>query len=170
MHIGGADYLVTKDMLTFNTKTVIVQEEKFTPSVIEPSFGIGRLVYCVLEHAFRMRDAKRTYLLLPPRIAPVKCSLLSVISNSTYTKQLKEIKKALTVRGISCKVDDGNASIGKRYARTDELAIPFAITVDNLTLEKDSPSYQTVTLREVQTLKQVRLSISALVDLMAPLT
>lgn len=54
--------------------------------MIEPSFGIGRLVYVVLEHAFRMRDAKRTYLLLPPRIAPVKCSLLSVISNPTYGK------------------------------------------------------------------------------------
>lgn len=44
-------------------------------------------------------------------------------------------------RGISCKVDDGNATIGKRYARTDELAIPFAITVDSVTLDPNSPSY-----------------------------
>lgn len=51
------------------------------------------------------------------------------------------MKKELVKRGISCKVDDGNATIGKRYARTDELAIPFAITVDSLTLDPNSPSY-----------------------------
>lgn len=95
----------------------------------------------MLEHAFRARDAKRTYLLLPPKIAPVKCSLLSVISNNEYSQQLKTMKKELTKRMISCKVDDGNATIGKRYARTDELAIPFAITVDNLTLDTSSPSH-----------------------------
>ena len=55
-----------------------VQEEKFVPSVIEPSFGIGRILFSVFEHSFKMRDEKRTYLSLPPRIAPVKCSILTV--------------------------------------------------------------------------------------------
>ncbi len=55
-----------------------VQEEKFVPSVIEPSFGIGRVLYSIFEHCFRMRDEKRTYLDIPPRIAPVKCSILTV--------------------------------------------------------------------------------------------
>jgi glycyl-tRNA synthetase len=54
---------------------------------------------------------------------------------------LNIIKKQLTSRGISCKVDDGNATIGKRYARTDELAIPFAITVDSLTCEEGNAEY-----------------------------
>lgn len=80
------------------------------------------------------------------------------------------MKKELVKRMISCKVDDGNATIGKRYARTDELAIPFAITVDNLTLDSNSPSHQTVTLREIQTLTQVRLPISHLYTLMPSLT
>jgi glycyl-tRNA synthetase len=48
------------------------------PSVIEPSFGIGRILYAIFEHSFKMRDEKRTYLNLPPRIAPVKCSILTV--------------------------------------------------------------------------------------------
>ena len=78
-------HILTSDMLTFKSKKVIIQEEKFTPQVIEPSFGLGRLLYCVLEHGFRARDAKRTYLLLPTKICPVKCSLLSVISNSEYS-------------------------------------------------------------------------------------
>lgn len=62
-----------------------VQEEKFTPSVIEPSFGIGRILYSIFEHAFKMRDEKRTYFSLPPRIAPVKCSILTVMSSSEFT-------------------------------------------------------------------------------------
>jgi len=55
-----------------------IQEEKFVPSVIEPSFGIGRILYAIFEHSFRMRDEKRTYLCIPPKLAPVKCSILTV--------------------------------------------------------------------------------------------
>ena len=62
----------------------------------------------------------------------------------------------LTKAGISSKIDDSGTSIGKRYARTDECGIPFAITVDFDTVED-----QTVTLRELNTTKQVRLKVRA---------
>ena len=58
-----------------------VQEEKFIPSVIEPSFGIGRVLYAIFEHSFKMRDEKRTYLSLPPKIAPFK-NIFSLPVNS----------------------------------------------------------------------------------------
>lgn len=121
--------------------------------MIEPSFGIGRLLYCVLEHAFRMRDEKRTYLSFKPRLAPVKCSILSVINHSDFKPYIAKIKSILKQRQISCKVDDGNATIGKRYARTDEIGIPFGITIDNSTVDPNNEKYNTVTLREIETMK-----------------
>jgi glycyl-tRNA synthetase len=56
--------------------------ESFIPWVIEPAFGIGRIMTAVLEHRFRMRDndVKRTYLHLPPKIAPIKCSILPLMA------------------------------------------------------------------------------------------
>ena len=101
-------------------------EEKYIPSVIEPSFGLGRVLTAILEHSFKARDEKRTYLCLKPRIAPVKVSILplqgderfnpiiSDISNPPFYLELR-LKRNL----ITCKVDDTGQSIGKRYARTD---------------------------------------------------
>lgn len=105
-------------------------EEKYSPSVIEPSFGIGRILYCLFEHCFEMRDERRTYLKFNPKVAPTKCSILSVISAPEYKSKLLHIKDLLTKSGISSKMDDSGVSIGKRYARTDEIGIPFGITVD----------------------------------------
>jgi glycyl-tRNA synthetase len=58
-------------------------EEKYIPHVVEPSFGIGRIVYVILEHSFKIREdeEKRTLFLFPPCIAPVKCSILPLIPN-----------------------------------------------------------------------------------------
>ena len=133
--------------------------------MIEPSFGVGRIFSAVLEHCFRMRDEKRTFLHLPPKVAPIKCSLLPLISHEKYDDVVLRLsiffflywciiylifnlEKGLTKVGISTKVDDSGHAIGRRYARTDELGIPFGITVDNDTLVDD-----TVTLREILTCK-----------------
>lgn len=70
----------------------------------------------------------------------------------------------LTKKNISSRVDDGNQSIGKRYARTDELGIPFAITID-----KDSLTDESVTLREIESMKQIRLPIKELCDVLLDL-
>lgn len=62
-------------------------------------------------------------------------------------------------KGISHKVDEISEAIGKRYARTDELGIPFAITIDKETLEKNE-----VTLREIETMEQIRIPVDLLAD------
>ena len=72
-----------------------VQEEKYTPSVIEPSFGIGRILYGIFEHCFRMRDEKRTYLSFPPRMAPVKCSILTVINKPEFVPIIENLSKII---------------------------------------------------------------------------
>lgn len=72
-------------------------EEKYTPSVIEPSFGIGRIVYCIFEHCFKVREqeASRTYFVFPPLIAPLKCSILPLMSNDEMNRVVQDISKLL---------------------------------------------------------------------------
>ena len=74
-------------------------EEKYTPSVIEPSFGIGRIVYCIFEHCFKIRphEASRTYFTFPPLIAPLKCSILPLIPNPELNNFVQNISKSLVV-------------------------------------------------------------------------
>jgi glycyl-tRNA synthetase len=127
-------------------------EEKFVPHVIEPSFGLGRILFAVLEHSFRMRDEKRTYFHLRPRIAPLKCSILPLLNNPELNRFTYEVRELLKKALISCKVDDSGQSIGRRYARTDEIGIPFAITVDF-----DSLKDGTVALRELSQCGQIRV-------------
>jgi glycyl-tRNA synthetase len=134
---------LAKELFKFEktTKNVIKLEEKFCPNVIEPSFGIGRVIYCILEHCFKVRaeDAQRTYFTFPPLIAPVKTSILPLISgNEKLQEVVKSLKKFLNQEGISSKLDDASMSIGRRYARTDECGIPFAVTVDFQSLEDKS--------------------------------
>ena len=123
---------------------------------IEPSFGIGRIVYCVMEHCFKVRekDARRTYFDFPPVVAPYKASILPLIENDEFFKFIEPIRKVLVQNGISYKIDAVD-SIGRRYARTDEIGVPFGITIDDITL-KDN----TVTLREIDTMKQIRVPIN----------
>jgi glycyl-tRNA synthetase len=68
-----------------------VIEEKFTPNVIEPSFGLGRIMTTVFEHSFKLRDEKRTYLLLKPRIAPVKVSILPLQSDERFVPIIADL-------------------------------------------------------------------------------
>jgi len=115
----------------------------------------------------RPDDAQRTYFDFPALISPVKCSLLPLIDNDDLNRVVNDIsiflilnsciEHLLIQNNVSSKIDDSGQSIGRRYARTDECGIPFAITVDFDTL-KD----QTVTLRDLDSMKQVRLPISDL--------
>lgn len=131
--------------------------EEITPSVVEPSFGIGRIMYVVLEHAFRQRagDEQRNFLELPPIVAPIKCSVLPISANEKLNGLLDEVRRQLTLHELSFKVDDSAGSIGRRYARTDEIGIPFGATVD-FESEKDG----SVTLRHAPSMQQVRLKVS----------
>lgn len=76
------EFTLTKEMIAFSKETKTTQEEKYVPHVIEPSFGIGRILYCVFEHCFKVReqDAQRTYFDFPAIVAPLKCSLLPLLN------------------------------------------------------------------------------------------
>jgi len=133
--------------------------EKFVPHVIEPSFGIDRILYCLLEHNYhegKKKGEEYRILKFNPLIAPIKVGILPLISDEKLLKIAYMIDENLRNAGIKTYYDDGG-SIGRRYARMDEVGTPFCITVDHDTI-KDN----TVTIRDRDTTKQVRKNIDEL--------
>uniref|UniRef100_A0A803VL26 Glycine--tRNA ligase n=1 Tax=Ficedula albicollis TaxID=59894 RepID=A0A803VL26_FICAL len=157
----GKTFLLTKDMVTVKRFQKTLHVEEIIPNVIEPSFGIGRIMYTVFEHTFRVRegDEQRTYFSFPAVVAPFKCSVLPLSQNQEFMPFVKELSEALTRTGISHKVDDAAGSIGRRYARTDEIGVAFGITIDFDTVNR---SPHTATLRERDSMRQIRAEISEL--------
>lgn len=153
----GSEAEIKKEMVEVKRYQKTLHVEEIIPSVIEPSFGVGRVMYAILEHNFKRREADemRTYLSLPPLVAPLKCSVLPLSGNPEFATFVRELSQGLTKVDVSHKVDDSSGSIGRRYARTDEIAIPFGITVDFDTVKK-----QSVTLRERDSMGQVRIAMT----------
>ena len=154
LECNGKNISLGKDMVTVKKYQKTFHVEEITPSVIEPSFGVGRIMYAIFEHCFKIRDGDeaRTYFSIPAVIAPLKCSVLPLSNNPDFTPLVTKLSQDLTLNDVSHKVDDSSGSIGKRYARTDEIAIPFGITVDFDSLKEP----HSVTLRERDTTTQVR--------------
>ena len=142
--------------LTIEFVKKIQHVREFIPSVIEPSFGIGRIIYAIFEHSFwaRKEDTARTVMSFPPQVAPSKVLLVPLQSNKELSAISADIAKILRKEQIPFKIDDSGASIGKRYSRNDELGTPFGITIDFETIEDG-----TITLRERDSTIQVRGSV-----------
>ncbi len=133
--------------------------ERFIPHVIEPSYGVDRIIYCILEHNFKeiiKKDESYHLLTLNPRIAPVKVGVFPLISDAKLVDLAQDINSQLRDAGIATAYDEGG-TIGRRYARMDEIGTPFCVTVDHDTLADN-----TVTIRDRDTTKQERKKISEL--------
>lgn len=159
---------VTGDQVGFKTEKKKVTGRSFYPSVIEPSFGIGRILSCLWEHCYYVREGEdetdgssvRAVLALRANIAPMKCAVLPLSKNEIFNSLLTQVREALSKGGLINRVDDSGQSIGRRYARADELGTPFGITVDFESVENGS-----VTVRERDSTEQVRCSIEDAVKL-----
>ncbi|MBU2559351.1 glycine--tRNA ligase, partial [archaeon] len=129
--------------------------EKITPHVIEPSFGIDRIVYCILEDALGERDGKAV-LHLRNAVAPVGVGVFPLVSKDELVKVAKELYEGLRDSGFYATYDAVD-SIGRRYARVDEIGVPYAVTVDH-----DGLKDATVTIRDRDTTKQKRVGVKDL--------
>eukprot|EP00633_Aureoumbra_lagunensis_P012982 CAMPEP_0197354490 /NCGR_PEP_ID=MMETSP0893-20130614/43311_1 /TAXON_ID=44058 ORGANISM="Aureoumbra lagunensis, Strain CCMP1510" /NCGR_SAMPLE_ID=MMETSP0893 /ASSEMBLY_ACC=CAM_ASM_000539 /LENGTH=406 /DNA_ID=CAMNT_0042870679 /DNA_START=125 /DNA_END=1345 /DNA_ORIENTATION=+ len=154
---------ISRDMIQIKTSKKKVESEKYVPSVIEPSFGIGRLVHALLEHSFSQRegDEQRVVMRFKPNVAPVKCTILNLQSNAIFIPFVAKIENLLTAASIAHKTDTSGQSVGRRYARADEIGVPYGVTIDFQTVNDDS-----VTLRDRDSMAQVRVPISAIPDLL----
>ena len=161
---------LNKDVIVDNLKIpreaikVIEVEEKiagkkFLPHVVEPSFGIERLVYVVLEYSYREKDG-RVIMSIPRYLAPIKVAVFPL--NESEKRLVERARKIFNILKKEFEVMyDDRGSIGRRYARADEIGIPAAVTVDYETLEDN-----TVTIRDRDTWKQIRVKEKDLVDVL----
>jgi glycyl-tRNA synthetase len=137
--------------------------QKIVPHVIEPSFGIDRLVLAILSNAFaedEMDGEVRTYLKLAPAVAPVKVAVFPLLKNRPELQEKAREIYAKIRKEIPQTTFDDNGNVGKRYRRQDEIGTPFCITIDFDTIEKG----EGVTVRDRDSGKQERVSEAELVD------
>ncbi|XP_061522163.1 glycine--tRNA ligase-like [Phycodurus eques] len=161
IEVEGKPFQLTKDMVAVKRFQKTLHVEEVIPNVIEPSFGIGRIMYTIFEHTFHVRegDEQRTFFSFPAPVAPYKCSVLPLSQNQEFVPFVKELSEAMTRNGVSHKVDDSAGSIGRRYARTDEIGVAFGITIDFDTVNKTP---HTATLRDRDSMRQIRAEVSEL--------
>ena len=133
--------------------------EKYLPFVVEPSVGLDRLLLAVLTNAYTkemVEGEERLVLKIHPALAPYKVTILPLIKK-VHADKANDVY-ALLCKYFDCQYDE-SGSIGKRYRRSDAIGTPFAITIDNETLENE-----TVTLRDRDTMEQITLKVDELVD------
>lgn len=129
-------------------------KEKWVPHVIEPTFGVERTLLALLCDAYEEEllpnGEKRTVLHLSPKIAPVKVAVFPLMKKEPLVEEAMKLFSKLQKLGYA--EYDESGAIGKRYRRQDELGTPYCITIDFETLEN-----QTVTIRERDSMEQIRL-------------
>lgn len=137
----------------------VVEYSKDIAWVIEPSYGIDRIILALLEHSlYNREDSGYRVLRLRPHVSPYKAAVFPLMPKDGLDVVAREIERMLMIENFTVYYDE-SGSIGKRYARADEIGVPYCITVDYQTL-KDG----TVTLRERDSTLQERIGKNELPD------
>jgi glycyl-tRNA synthetase len=143
MNLSGEDFSIT------------YEGKKFIPHVIEVAYGIDRPFYCVLESCY-IEENGRNYFKFPNKIAPYLAAVFPLVNKDGIPEKAQDVFKMLKKKHVYSFYDLAG-SIGKRYARADEIGVPFSITIDYDTLADD-----TVTVRDRNNKEQKRVKISDL--------
>jgi glycyl-tRNA synthetase len=156
IEVAGEKIHIPSDLFEVRDEEIDIRGEDIVPHVIEPSYGIDRMCYAVLEQAYDedIADGEaRTVMHLSPNVAPIQVAVFPLMTRDGLETIAREITHAFHKKGILAEYDDSGA-IGRRYRRQDEIGTPFAVTVDYETKENGS-----VTLRDRDSMKQVRIPI-----------
>jgi glycyl-tRNA synthetase len=151
-------FKIQPNQVRFEERTVRETGRRVIPHVVEPSFGAERIAYSVLEYAYT-RNKDRVVLRLPRELAPIKVMVFPLMAKDGLPEIGSTIQRALLARGFETDYDEAG-TIGRRYARADEIGVPLSITVD-YTTKNDG----TVTVRDRDTWEQVRREWKELPDL-----
>jgi glycyl-tRNA synthetase len=158
--VAGVHYRTDHDLaghqrVSKQDLTVFVDEKKFLPHVLELSFGVDRNVLALLDMGYK-EEKERTIFTFPKLLAPFDCAIFPLVNKEGMDEKAKEIKNTLKAMQYSVFYDD-SGSVGRRYRRMDEIGVPCCITIDGDTI-KDG----TVTMRDRDSMKQVRVRIEDL--------
>ena len=143
---------------------VVENGERFIPEVVcEPSLGVGRAFLVFMFDAYsHNKERDNVVLRLNPKLAPVKAAVFPIVKDEKYVKMSEEIVRDLKEEWNV--VYDKSGSIGRRYARNDEIGTPYCITIDEESLKgKDC------TIRDRDSSKQIRVKVKDLKDVLRKL-
>ena len=159
VRVEGEEIFISPDLYEVKEEEVEIPGQEVTPHVIEPSYGIDRMIYAVLEHSYAeemVNEEERKVLRLPPRVAPIQVAVFPLMNRDNLPEIAAGITTRFRAKGIMAEYDDSGA-IGRRYRRQDEIGTPFAVTVDY-----ETPENGTVTLRDRDSMRQVRVPAETL--------
>jgi glycyl-tRNA synthetase len=159
VEVEGETIHIPSELFEVRDEEIDIRGEDIVPHVIEPSYGIDRMCYAVLEQAYDedIADGEaRTVMHLSPNVAPIQVAVFPLMTRDGLDTIAQNITQAFHKKGILAEYDDSGA-IGRRYRRQDEIGTPFAVTVDYETGENS-----TVTLRDRDSMKQVRIPVTKL--------
>jgi glycyl-tRNA synthetase len=191
--VDGEELTISPDMVSFAEETVKVSGENVIPHVIEPSYGIDRIFYGTMEHAYdeenvaqraaeselkgtgeaetkseelkgesdtEGEEESRLVMHFSSVVAPVQVAVLPLLTRKELADPAKEIVAKLREKTLLVNYDD-SGTIGRRYRRNDEIGTPYSITVDYDTLEDG-----TVTIRDRDSMRQVRAPIKGIENML----
>jgi len=172
VEVGGQTFHLEPEHVAFEVQVVDKHVLEYVPHVIEPSLGVDRVLYAIFEHAYNVRDGKsddgdkkekRHVLSFTNAIAPYMCAAfpqdMRVYKNPEFGAIFKQVLDACSAAGVSMKPDTSGVSIGKKYARYDEVGVSYCVVLDVETLAGAG-----VTLRERDTVTQVRVPVSEVAE------
>ncbi|MDR1690409.1 MAG: glycine--tRNA ligase [Candidatus Methanoplasma sp.] len=164
LNLDGEDIVLDGEFFEVVRVREKVSGERVVPHVIEPSHGLDRIFYSVLEHSFS-RDEKEDYttLRLMPEVAPIKVGIFPLMEKDGLDELAMDIYRKVHSPCLEAYYD-GSGTIGKRYARMDEIGTPWCITVDYESLS--GPDKGTVTIRNRDTSEQKRIQIDSVPEIL----
>ncbi len=163
VQVAGETHEIDVETTGFERREVKESGENVLPQVIEPSYGLDRIVYSVIEHSLdhdRPEDSEdeRRVLRMSPSVAPYDAAVFPLVSKDGLEPIAEDVESRLRDAGLM--VDyDASGAIGRRYRRHDEIGTPFTVTVDYDTKEDD-----TVTVRDRDSTEQQRVAVDELVE------
>ena len=165
--VGGVHYRTDHDLLghqkvSGHDMSIFHDGKKFVPHVIELSFGVDRNVYAMLDMGFSEEDVggeERIIFRLPRAVSPFDCAVFPLVKKDGMDDKARKIRDMLVESGMIVFYDE-SGSIGRRYRRMDEIGVAACITVDSGIHD------ETITLRDRDTMKQVRISAKNVVEIM----
>ncbi len=162
--VDGEKVELTDEYFEIVKVTEKVTGEKVVLHVIEPSYGLDRIFYSVLEHAYSYDDVKDYIVLrLVPEVAPIKVGVFPLMEKDGLDDMAHEIYTKIHSHRVEA-FYDGSGTIGKRYARMDEIGTPWCVTVDYDSLPGGSAE-GTVTIRDRDTKEQKRIPVDNVAEI-----
>jgi glycyl-tRNA synthetase len=158
--VAGVHYRTDHDLrghqrVSGESMEVSLNGKKFIPHVLELSFGVDRNIYALFELALA-EERERVVMRFPRRVSPFDTGIFPLVNKDGLQEKAREVQALLKGAGFNVFYDEGG-SIGRRYRRIDEIGVAGGVTIDHQTLEDD-----TVTLRDRDSMNQIRVKISEL--------